>query len=69
VTPHVIPVVLIFGLAATVICGISWLVERTFELRISLAIAPFEFAGAALGLMLVLRTNAGYDRWWEARKL
>lgn len=69
VTPHVIPVVLIFGLAATVICGISWLAERMFELRISLAIAPFEFAGAALGLMLVLRTNAGYDRWWEARKL
>jgi ion channel-forming bestrophin family protein len=25
--------------------------------------------GAALGLLLVLRTNAGYDRWWEARKL
>jgi putative membrane protein len=22
-----------------------------------------------LGLLLVLRTNAGYDRWWEARKL
>ena len=68
VTPHVMPFVLIFGLAATVICGISWLVERLFEVRIALAIAPFEFAGAALGLMLILRTNAGYDRWWEARK-
>jgi putative membrane protein len=22
-----------------------------------------------LGLLLVLRTNAGYERWWEARKL
>ncbi len=22
-----------------------------------------------LGLLLVLRTNAGYDRWWEGRKL
>src|SRR5262245_28172445 len=31
--------------------------------------SPFEFAGATLGLMLVLRTNTGYDRWWEARKL
>jgi putative membrane protein len=26
-------------------------------------------AGAVLGLFLVLRTNAGYDRWWEARRL
>src|SRR5262245_57681794 len=31
--------------------------------------SPLEFAGATLGLMLVLRTNTGYDRWWEARKL
>ena len=22
-----------------------------------------------LGALLVLRTNAGYERWWEARKL
>ena len=69
VTPHVMPVVLIFGLASSGICGVSWLVERLLEVRIALAIAPFEFAGAALGLLLILRTNAGYDRWWEARKL
>jgi putative membrane protein len=63
------PFVLTFGLAASGICGISWLVETQFQVRIALAIAPFEFAGAALGLLLILRTNAGYDRWWEARKL
>ena len=34
-----------------------------------MAVAPYEVAGAVLGLLLVLRTNAGYDRWWEARKL
>jgi putative membrane protein len=28
-----------------------------------------ELAGGALGLLLILRTNAGYDRWWEGRKL
>lgn len=33
------------------------------------ALAPYEVAGAALSLLLILRTNAGYDRWWEARKL
>ncbi len=28
-----------------------------------------EFTGAFLAMMLVLRTNSGYDRWWEARRL
>ena len=69
ITPKVMPVCLIFGLAASGICGMSWLVESMFQVRIALAIAPFEFAGAALGLLLILRTNAGHDRWWEARKL
>lgn len=69
ITPKVMPNVLIFGLAAGGICGASWLVETLFQVRIALAIAPFEFAGAALGLLLILRTNAGYERWWEARKL
>src|SRR5438270_13755985 len=37
--------------------------------KLGIEVAPFEFAGAVLGLLLVLRTNAGYDRWWEGRKL
>lgn len=28
-----------------------------------------QYTGGALVLLLVLRTNAGYERWWEARKL
>jgi len=36
------------------------------ELR---AKTPYEIAGAALELLLVLRTNAGYDAGWEARRL
>lgn len=39
------------------------------HISFGVAVAPYEVAGAALGLLLVLRTNAGYDRWWEARKL
>lgn len=69
VTPLVIPYVLTFGLISTAVCVASWLVERQFQVTIGLEVAPFEFAGAALGLLLILRTNAGYDRWWEARKL
>lgn len=37
--------------------------------EISLPIGPFEYAGLVMGLILVFRVNAGYDRWWEARKL
>ncbi len=69
VTPLVIPYILAFGLIATVICIAAWLEEHFFEVKLGLEIAPFEIAGAALGLLLILRTNAGYDRWWEARKL
>ena len=69
ITPKVMPNVLIFALAAGGICGASWFVETLFQVRIVLAVAPLEFAGAALGVLLILRTNAGYDRWWEARKL
>jgi len=69
ITPKVMPIVLVFGLIASGICGVAWLVEKLLQVPVGLVIAPFEFAGAALGLLLVLRTNAGYDRWWEARKL
>jgi putative membrane protein len=69
ITSKVMPSVSVFGLIAIGICGVTWLVEKQFQLRVGLEITPYEFAGVALGLLLVLRTNAGYDRWWEARKL
>lgn len=69
VTPLVLPFVLTFGSIAAMICLVEWLVERRYQVQVGLEIAPFEVAGVALGLLLVLRTNAGYDRWWEARKL
>jgi len=40
-----------------------------FVPSISLPIGPFEYAGFMMGLILVFRVNAGYDRWWEARKI
>lgn len=69
ITPLVAPYVLAFGVIATVIWGVGYLTEWLCQVKIGLEIAPFEIAGAALGLLLILRTNAGYDRWWEARKL
>lgn len=37
--------------------------------QISISLSPFEYSSAVLGLLLVLRVNAGMDRWWEARKI
>lgn len=69
ITPHVLPYIFALGLIAAGVCGLAWVLEWNFQVQIGLEVAPFEIAGAVLGLLLVLRTNAGYDRWWEARKL
>jgi len=69
VTPKVVPQVLLFSVIAGLVCIADWLVEEATGTHLSIEIAPYEIAGAALGLLLILRTNAGYDRWWEAGKL
>ena len=69
VTPLVLPRVLTFGVYALAICWLSDLLEAIFQRKLEMELDPFGIAGAALSLLLVLRTNAGYDRWWEARKL
>ncbi len=38
-------------------------------IHVGISVAPYEVAGGALSALLVLRTNAGHERWWEARKL
>lgn len=69
IVPRVLPQVLLFGLCATAVGQLASAFEALFQTRIELDLTPFEFAGAALGVLLVFRTNAGYERWWEARKL
>ncbi|PJD93525.1 MAG: hypothetical protein CK423_07150 [Legionella sp.] len=64
VTPKVVKKVLATSVYA---CFISLL--SVFVPWLSLPISPFEYAGGVMGLILVFRVNAGYDRWWEARKL
>jgi putative membrane protein len=63
-TLRVLPSVIAFGALACLISLLS-MAWGNFGIEIG----PHEVAGALLGLILVLRTNAGYDRWWEARKL
>ncbi|MFJ1269593.1 bestrophin family protein [Legionella lytica] len=64
VTPRVLTKVLAVFVYA---CFISTL--SIFIPDLALPISPFEYAGVIMGLILVFRVNAGYDRWWEARKL
>jgi putative membrane protein len=63
-TLRVLPNVVAFGLLAWVV----YAVDSYEHVDIRVPVGPHEVAGALLGLLLVVRTNAGYDRWWEARK-
>ncbi len=36
---------------------------------LQISMLPFTLASPALFLLLVFRTNASYDRWWESRKV
>ena len=57
---------LIFTLVSTVVVVIG----RTEGLdHITVDNLPVTVIGAALGIFVSFRTNAGYDRWWEGRKL
>lgn len=64
ITPKVISKVILVILYASMI---SLLNQRFPDLL--LPIGPFEYGGLIMGLILVFRVNAGYDRWWEGRKL
>ncbi|WP_337177064.1 bestrophin family ion channel [Paludisphaera sp.] len=64
--PLILLRVLIFGAFAALVTLID---DAAHGMSLHVGVGPHEVAGAALGLLLVLRTNAGYDRWWEGRKL
>ena len=36
---------------------------------VEIGVTTYEEGGGVLGVFLALRTNSGYERWWEARKL
>ena len=67
VTLQVVREVLLFTLWAALVFAADRLTPS--HINMGIEVTPYEVAGAALGLLLVLRTNAGYDRWWEGRKL
>jgi putative membrane protein len=60
----VLPRVLGFGLYGLAVGGLHTLM--TWE---AWGVVPAQFTAAILAMLLVLRTNSGYERWWEARRL
>jgi ion channel-forming bestrophin family protein len=64
VTAKVLPRIGVFGAYAVIVSvlhgQLNW---RGMEAT------HIGYTGGALALLLVLRSNGGYDRWWEARKL
>ena len=64
VTLQVLPRIVIFGL-----WSVGWLYLHPLYPWVALEVGPVEVGGGALGMLLVLRTNAGYERWWEGRRL
>ncbi len=50
---------------ALVVCAIQFVLKK----NVSVAPLPHTLVGLALGLLLVFRTNASYDRYWEGRRL
>jgi putative membrane protein len=69
VTTKVLPSVILCGVTSLLMSMLAAKSEDFFVDAIALDISPFGFAGAVLGIVLVIRLNAGYDRWWEARTL
>lgn len=66
VSPRIMPAALVAAVYTLILAFID--VHHYYDLP-HLSVTPFEYTGAVLGLVLVFRTNAGHDRWWEARKL
>ena len=68
VAPRVLFDVVAFGVIAFLVVLVHYFAKQ-YGIDLTIPVGPFEAAGAVLGLLLVLRVNAGYNRWWEARVL
>jgi putative membrane protein len=54
------------------VCVLWAIAVETFHAHVhpvGIPITPHSLVGVALGLLLVFRTNASYDRYWEGRRL
>lgn len=66
VVKSLMPLLIFVGLFTAFLCLV--LVD-ILDIKYDGNVAFHSILGVILGLFLVLRTNTGYDRWWEGRKL
>ena len=64
--PYVLRRTLVFGFIALLVTFVE---KHPAFPNVAIPMAPYEVLGVAFGALLVLRTNAGYERWSEGRKL
>jgi putative membrane protein len=62
--PHLVLRVGLMGLVALAVA-----IAYRNDVSLAVTSTPHTLVGLALGLLLVFRTNASYDRFWEGRKL
>lgn len=60
-------VLIIAGWSVVVVGLAQYFAAR--EISLTIPETAHSLIGVALGLLLVLRTNSSYDRFWEGRKL
>lgn len=65
VTPGIKWRIFIFGCTAAAV----WAAGTYTHFIPTSGVAPYELIGVMLAVMLMIRTNSGYDRWYEGRKL
>jgi ion channel-forming bestrophin family protein len=65
VSPNIKWRLIAFGLFSTVV----WAFGAYTDWIPTSGVDAYEIIGVVLALLLVLRTNSGYDRWYEGRKL
>jgi ion channel-forming bestrophin family protein len=63
VLPKLVPRIIVYSILGA---GAAYLHQRT---GLSIPPVAHTLVGVALGLLLVFRTNASYDRFWEGRRL
>jgi putative membrane protein len=66
VLPNILPrlcLVFVIGIAAV------WLARMPGALPINIGVQPFTLLGISLAVFMGFRNSAGYERYWEARKL
>jgi len=65
----VVPRVAARTLACALVAAVGVYLQEHEIADLSIPIVVHSITGVALGLLLVFRTNASYDRYWEGRKL